>query len=112
MADVDADDSVLGGVEAVDDGGTEGGVAVVRLTGEIDISNADQLGDALEAIVGPDARRLVVDLDGLEFMDSAGIAMLLRTASRMDAVELRNPSDVMRRIIECTGLTGVFRMTG
>ena len=109
MADVDEEDFALGAVDAA---GDESGVPVVRLTGEIDISNAERLGDALESIVGPDARELVVDLDGLEFMDSAGIAMLLRTASRMDAVELRNPSDVMRRIIECTGLTGIFRMTG
>jgi len=108
MADVEEHDSAMGAVDGV---GDEGGVPVVRLTGEIDISNAEQLGDALEAIVGPDARRLVVDLDGLEFMDSAGIAMLLRTASRMDSVELRNPSEVMRRIIECTGLTGIFLIT-
>jgi anti-anti-sigma factor len=107
MADV-ADDGSLGAVEAA---GDEGGVPVVRLMGEIDISNADELGDALEAIVGPDAHRLVVDLAGLEFMDSAGIAMLLRTASRIDAVEIRNPSEVMLRIIECTGLAGIFRMT-
>jgi anti-anti-sigma factor len=108
MADVAGEALPLGGVEAA---GDEGGVPVVRLTGEIDISNAEPLGDALEAIVGPDARRLVVDLDGLDFMDSAGIAMLLRTAARVDSVEIRNPSEVMRRIIECTGLTGIFRVT-
>jgi anti-sigma B factor antagonist len=109
MADVAGDAIPLGAVEAA---GDEDGAPVLRLTGEIDISNAEPLGDALEAIVGPDARRLVVDLEGLEFMDSAGIAMLLRTASRVDAVEIRNPSEVMRRIIECTGLTGIFRVTG
>jgi anti-anti-sigma factor len=109
MAEVADDAFALGAVEAA---GDEAGVPVVRLSGEIDISNAEPIGDALEAIVGPDARGLVVDLDGLAFMDSAGIAMLLRTAARIDSVEIRNPSDVMRRILECTGLTGVFRITG
>ena len=80
--------------------------------GKLTACFAERLGDSLEAIVGSDTRQLVVDLAELEFMDSAGIAMLLRTASRIDAVELRNPSEVMRRIIECTGLTGIFRMTG
>ena len=109
MADVAGEGFASGGVESL---GDEGGVPIVRLTGEIDISNAEPIGDALDALVGPEARRLVVDLDGLEFMDSAGIAMLLRTAARVDAVEIRHPSEVMRRIIECTGLTGIFRMTG
>jgi anti-anti-sigma regulatory factor len=45
-------------------------------------------------------------------MDSAGIALLLRVAARVDAVEIRNPSVVMRRIIESTGLSGVFHITG
>jgi anti-sigma B factor antagonist len=109
MADVAGEGFAAGAVEAA---GDDAGVPVVRLTGEIDISNAEAIGDAMEAIIGPDARRLVVDLDGLDFMDSAGIAMLLRTAARVDAVELRKPSEIMRRIIECTGLTGIFRITG
>jgi len=108
MAELADDSFVLGAVESA---GDDAGIPVVRLTGEIDISNAEPIGEALEAIVGPDARQLVVDLDGLAFMDSAGIAMLLRTAARVDSVEIRHPSDVMRRIIECTGLTGVFRIT-
>jgi len=108
MADLAGEGFALGSVEAA---AIEAGVPVVRLTGEIDISNAEPIGEALEGIVGRDARRVVVDVEGLEFMDSAGIAMLLRTAARVDAVEIRHPSEVMRRIIECTGLTGIFRMT-
>jgi anti-anti-sigma factor len=108
MADVAGDAFPLG---AVAPAGDDDGAPIVRLTGEIDISNAEPIGDALEALVGPDARRVVVELDGLRFMDSAGIAMLLRTAARTDSVEIRNPSEVMLRILECTGLTGVFRIT-
>lgn len=97
---------------AVEAAGQEAGVPVVKLIGEIDISNAEPIGDALADIVGPDARQVVVDLGALDFMDSAGIAMLLRTAARVDALEIRNPSDVIRRIIECTGLSGIFRIAG
>jgi anti-anti-sigma factor len=107
MADVTNERFALGGVEAA---GDDAGDPVVRLTGEIDISNAEPIGDALDDIVGPDARRVVVDLSELQFMDSAGIAMLLRTAARLETVEIRNPSLVIQRIIECTGLTGIFRM--
>jgi anti-sigma B factor antagonist len=109
MADVADEAFPIGAVEAA---GDEAGVPVVRLIGEIDISNAEPIGDAIESIVGPNARRVVVDLERLDFMDSAGIAMLLRTAARVDALEIRNPSDVIRRIIECTGLSGIFRIAG
>jgi anti-sigma B factor antagonist len=108
MADVADDAFPIGAVEAA---GEDAGIPVARLTGEIDISNAESIGDALDAIVGPDGRQLIVDLERLDFMDSAGIAMLLRIVARLDAVELRNPSDVIRRIIECTGLSGIFRIT-
>jgi anti-sigma B factor antagonist len=107
MADVAGDGFTAGAVESA---GNEAGVPVVRLTGEIDISNAEPIGDALEAILGPGARRVIVDVAGLDFMDSAGIAMLLRTAARVEAVEIRNPSGIIRRIIECTGLTGIFQL--
>ena len=53
---------------------------------------------------------LVVDLTKLEFMDSSGIAMLLKIAARVDSVEIRNPSNAVRRIIECTGLTDVLHL--
>jgi anti-anti-sigma factor len=109
MADLANDGFRAGAIEAA---GDDAGVPVVRLVGEIDISNAEPIGDALAAIVGPDARQVVVDLAGLDFMDSAGIAMLLRTAARVDSVEIRNPSDVMRRIIEFTGLSDILRITG
>lgn len=45
------------------------------LTGEIDMSNADALLCTLQA-AGVDATDMEVDLSGLTFMDSAGIAML------------------------------------
>ncbi len=86
------------------------GVRVVRLVGEIDISNADALGEKLDRMVGDGNERLVVDLAALEFMDSSGIAMLLRAAGRVESITVRNPTSVVRRIIECTGLADILRI--
>jgi stage II sporulation protein AA (anti-sigma F factor antagonist) len=54
-------------------------VVIVRLAGEIDMGNADRLGrrvvgDVLDA-PGP-ARPLVVELTGLDYIDSSGLRML------------------------------------
>jgi len=82
----------------------------VSVVGEIDISNAESLGAKFDHLIGDETDQLVVDLGALQFMDSSGIAMLLRIAARTGTVEIRNPSDVVLRIIECTGLTDILRI--
>jgi len=84
------------------------GAPVVKLIGEIDISNAHQIGRTLEHVVGTGTDTLVIDLSALEFMDSAGIAMLLRVVTGVAFVTIRNPSTVVRRILECTGLDDIL----
>jgi anti-anti-sigma factor len=108
MAPVDNGATALGSIEAEPDGS---GSRVIKLLGEIDISNANAIGRELDQIVSDSHIPVVVDLAGLEFMDSSGIAMLLRAVGGATSVEIRNPSRVVRRIIECTGLTDVLRIT-
>jgi anti-sigma B factor antagonist len=101
------DDGALGSVEAALD---ESGLPVVRLRGEIDISNAEAIGARLELLVEGRSDRVVVDLSNLNFMDSSGIAMLLHVVDRFGSVAIRNPTNVVRRIIESTGLTDILPM--
>jgi len=107
MAHVESDNGARGTVESAVDAS---GAPIVKISGEIDISNAEMLGRSLERIVGAGGGPRVVDLAALEFMDSSGIAMLLRAAARVDSVQIRNPSSIVRRIIECTGLAGVLHL--
>ena len=51
------------------------GVDLFRLSGELDMANADQLARALEAASAP---RVVLDLEGLAYLDSAGIRAIDR----------------------------------
>ena len=55
---------------------------VVTVTGEIDLSNAARVRDAIGAAL-PDLPEVCVDLTGTEYLDSAGIAMLFRLAERL-----------------------------
>lgn len=58
-------------------------VPIGRIEGEIDISNANDVRDALEQLVGNAALGLVVDLSDVRYFDSAAIHLLLRLASRL-----------------------------
>ncbi len=81
------------------------GTQVVVLTGELDMSNVSMLEEAVDSITARRPERLVFDMSALRFMDSSGIAVLVGAATSVDSVSLRNPSDVVRRIVEVTGLS-------
>ena len=63
----------------------DGGTHVVRLTGELDVAGCDRVEEALRDAEATEASRILVDIDGLRFVDSHGLRILLR-AHRRDVV--------------------------
>ena len=60
-----------------------GEMVVAHLTGELDIAGASEMGDRIHDAVPTSARGLVVDMAGLDFIDSSGIAMLFGLARKL-----------------------------
>jgi len=79
----------------------EDGRVTISLRGELDISSAPSLEDALTKLEGEAPGLIVVDLRGLEFMDSTGLRTLVsadqraRDAGRRLAI-VRGPEAVDR----------------
>jgi anti-anti-sigma factor len=84
------------------------GAQVVTLAGELDSSNAATLQERVASIPLQPPQRLIFDLTGLRFMDSAGIAVLIGAAAKASSMSLRNPSPIIRRVLQATGLSGVL----
>lgn len=85
------------------------GQRVLRVLGEIDLSNARHALHALEGLGDGD---LVVDLTDVEFMDSTGLGVLVELESKATgAVKLmvldRSQVD---RLLDLTGLKSHFRV--
>jgi anti-sigma B factor antagonist len=98
-----------GGAEAtVESRQHASGVPIVRITGEVDMSNVEVVRAAVDVAIADDPERIVFELGDLEFMDSSGLAMLLAVAERISVVELRRLRPLIRRVIELTGLSGAF----
>lgn len=55
-------------------------IARVRLSGEVDLANADQLAEAFEAPDCKGADGILLDLRELGFMDSSGLRVVLMAA--------------------------------
>jgi anti-anti-sigma factor len=84
------------------------GIVVAGVTGEIDVSNAADLERAVGAELTSDTAGLVMDLGGLEFMDSSGVHLLFHLADRLErrglGFALVLPADsIPRRVLELSG---------
>jgi anti-sigma B factor antagonist len=54
------------------------GTTVLRLHGELDMGSSPKLTDVMHGLQHGDAKRIVVDLRGLSFLDSMGLSALLQ----------------------------------
>jgi anti-sigma B factor antagonist len=89
----------------------KGGACVVRLAGELDLYNAPRVRDALRDACGDSAERVVVDLSGVDFIDSTALGVLIEAQTRMDnrrAFLLAAPGLETRRALEISGLDRHF----
>jgi anti-sigma B factor antagonist len=83
-------------------------VVVAAITGEIDVSNARRLEASIAGAIDNQSPGLVLDLAGLEFMDSSAVHMLFELARRM-RLRRRGFALVMgeesapRRVLELSG---------
>lgn len=85
------------------------GLLLVRLFGEIDHHNAVRLrGDIDELLLGKRPRRLVLDLSGIDFMDSAGIGLLMGRYRLMQelggVVALKSPTPRVLKMLQLCGM--------
>lgn len=81
----------------------EDGCREIEIEGEIDLAVADRLQKALANCQGD---RILVSLKSCQFIDSTGIAVILKANHANDSrILLHSPSDQVRRILEITGLT-------
>jgi len=90
--------------------GSEAGV--LSLKGEVDVANAHQVRDAALKLVSEGVRLLVVDLSGIEYMDSAGLGVLVAIHKRLreqgGSLAVAGPQPRVGRLFEITGLSQVF----
>lgn len=83
--------------------------SVLVLRGSLDIDTAPALRANLNRLVERPAPRVVVDVAGLDFVDSMGIGVLVtahtRAMERGGWVRLAAPSGFLRRLLDTLGLT-------
>lgn len=82
----------------------------VKVDGRLDTATAPELEKELEEVLG-EAEELVFDFEGLEYMSSAGLRILLATQKKMSAkggMKVTNVNDVISEIFEITGFSDIL----
>ena len=94
----------------------EGQTLTVKISGEIDHHAArtlmEELGRQVDTLL---PRRLLLDLGGVTFMDSSGIAVVLRTWKRMRDIEgemeLSAVPDCAAKVLRAAGVDKLIPLT-
>jgi anti-anti-sigma factor len=89
-----------------------GGVAEVVLVGSLDSSWVHYLSDRIDEVIREGVREVRVDMAGISYLSSNGIALLVRYHKQMRQVGGRfrivRDSEAVCRVLELTGLARMF----
>jgi anti-sigma B factor antagonist len=89
-----------------------GGVDVLKLEGRLDASSAKIMKEKVNALTKQNRTSLVVDMKGVDFIDSTGLGTLvasLRSVNKLGGdVKIAALQDQVRAIMELTRLHHIF----
>jgi anti-sigma B factor antagonist len=89
-------------------------VSVVKISGRVDSATAPQVEAALHDLIDSGRHQVVLDLQGVEYMSSAGLRVLvtmLKAAQKSGGdLKLAQPSVRVKEVLDLSGLTPVFNV--
>ena len=89
-----------------------GDAVVVALEGSVDIYSSTELRGELKVALDNETPRLVVDMAGVSFIDSSGLATLIEALQRIKAYDgnlaLCNLSKTVTGVFELANLDSIF----
>jgi len=93
----------------------DSGVFVIHVVGELDMNTAGQLERELEAPLADSSAGLVIDLSRCEFIDSTGIALIVRAWQQREGAgsfAICGIGAQVERVLDITGLEGAIPTHG
>ena len=89
-----------------------GNYAVLAVRGKVDVYTAPRLRERLIELVSQGSHQVVVDLEGVDFLDSTGLGVLVGGLKRLrshdgDMILVCTQPRILK-VFEITGLTKVF----
>jgi anti-sigma B factor antagonist len=91
-----------------------GGILTIRITeNRLDAAAAPAFKAALEANVTGSPRRVIVDMEAVQFLDSTGLGVLvslMKLMAQNGGLAIAGAQPAVRRLLQITQLDKVFRL--
>ena len=85
---------------------------IIDVRGEMDLYNSYKLKELVTKMIERKVGRFVINMDGVEYIDSSGVGTLVYVCSTIRKAGMRlaiaNVQGPVRKVIELTKLTGYF----
>ena len=91
---------------------TPDGGLCLRLGGELDLVTVSELSRQVDDLLAGTPQPIELDLSDMTFLDSSGVAVLVRLANHFTAVRTRGATPPVRKVIEVLGLGRRFGLDG
>lgn len=87
-------------------------VSLITVTGKIDSTTADEFGTSLNEMLAGGANQIVMNLEGVDYMSSAGLRQLIATLKKLQPndgdLRLAAPTEHVLEVFTLSGLSSVF----
>ncbi|NQS88666.1 STAS domain-containing protein [Patescibacteria group bacterium] len=92
----------------------EGEVNIFSLNGRFDAHSATEVEDKLNLAISQGARKLLINLDGIEYISSAGLRVLLAVAKKLKKeegdIKLCSLRPYVKEVFDIAGFTQIFKI--
>ncbi len=92
----------------------DGDAQVFSLRGRLEFGDCPDTGQVLDALDSPTIKQIIIDLADLEFIDSAGVGLLIgfnkSAQEKGKTIALRGASGSVRELVELFQLDTVFEI--
>ena len=85
---------------------------VLFLCGDCDMDDAPRIGEAFQSLGEEERAEAVLDLGGVTYLGSAGLAVLIKIRNQYPDIRLRRVPPSVRRLLQVACLDGVFACQG
>jgi anti-sigma B factor antagonist len=86
--------------------------SVIRVTGRVDASNYSELESKLKQYIDAGKKHLVLEMDGVEYLSSAGVRVLISSQKAIKPwggrVAIAQPSERVKDVLQLAGVDVLF----
>ena len=94
----------------------ENGVTIVGLAGDLDTNTSPEVEGALVDAITAGATQIVINLENLNYVSSAGLRILLATANKLRAgggeLRLCCLNEIVEEVFEISGFSTILKVFG